>query len=159
MKLNVCYNWPIMKRILITIAVALLCVVANVLQVNAAHLHSEKYYQELWCNANNGIMEVRLEDYTRIDCVTDKYAVEFDFARKWAESIGQSLHYGMMTGKQPAIVLIIEEQKDWIYYNRIKALCNKYGIQLFSVSADNLTKYINYINKLIKMKQFKRSYF
>lgn len=133
-----------MKRFVQIITITLLIASINLTQAEAAHLHPEKYYQELWCNANQGVMEVKLKDYTRIDCVTDKYAVEFDFARKWAESIGQSLHYGMMTGKQPAVVLIIEEQKDWIYFNRIKALCNKYGIQLFSMSADNLKKYINY---------------
>ena len=79
-------------------------------------------------------MEYLLQDKTRVDCLTNYYAVEFDFAKKWAESIGQSLYYGEMTGRQPAIGLIIESQKDNRYYYRILPLCNRYGIKLFRVS-------------------------
>ena len=35
-------------------------------------------------------------------------AVEFDFANKWAECIGQALYYGQKTNRTPACVLIIE---------------------------------------------------
>jgi len=102
--------------------------------VFAEHLHPEKYYQTSWCNANGGTMEYVLQDKTRVDCLTNDYAIEFDFAKKWAESIGQSLYYGEMTGRQPAIALIIENAKDNRYYYRILPLCNRYGIKLFRVS-------------------------
>ena len=100
----------------------------------AEHIHPEKYYQTMWCNANFGAMEYALKDETRVDCLTQNYAVEFDFARKWAESIGQSLYYGKMTGKQPAIGLIIEKPSDNRYYYRILPLCSYYGIKLFRVN-------------------------
>jgi len=74
----------------------------------AKRLNHEKYYQQRWCDAQSGRAEVVLPDRTRVDCITDQYAVEVDFANKWAESIGQSLHYGRMTGKPPAVLLIIE---------------------------------------------------
>lgn len=75
----------------------------------AAQATSEREYQEKHCT---GLMEQVLPDRTRIDCETFNYAIEYDFAKKWAESIGQSLHYGRMTGKLPGIVLITETVKD-----------------------------------------------
>lgn len=71
--------------------------------------------------AHNGIEEFENKDYTRVDCLTDKYAVEFDFANKWAESIGQALHYQRMTGKKAKVVLILEDpKKEMVYYHRVK---------------------------------------
>lgn len=90
----------------------------------AAHYQPEKVYQKEWCDKYNGIMEYRLPDKTRVDCVTKNYAVEFDFANKWAESIGQSLYYGLITGKKPAVVLIIEKSSDWKYYYRTKKVAD-----------------------------------
>lgn len=107
----------------------------------AKHEQPEKYYQELWCNANKGQLEVVLKDSTRIDCLTDKYAIEFDFSRKWAEAIGQSLHYSYMTGKKAGIVLILESPMEEKYYNRLIPLGEKYGIELFKMYAPSMKKY------------------
>ncbi len=82
----------------------------------AKRLHSERYYQEQGCT---GLTEYRLPDRTRVDCLTDEYATEFDFGDKWAEAIGQSLHYGRMTERKPGIVLIMESPKDEKYYRRL----------------------------------------
>jgi len=73
---------------------------------HAKHIYPEKYYQDIWCKKQNGISEYKLIDNTRVDCLTKTHAVEFDFASKWAEAIGQSLHYSRMTNKQAGIVLI-----------------------------------------------------
>jgi len=48
----------------------------------------------------------RLPDKSRIDCLTKDYAIEYDFSDKWAEAIGQSLHYGLIARKKPGVVLI-----------------------------------------------------
>ena len=108
--------------------------------VNAKHLYPEKYYQDLWCSENNGKTEVKLIDNTRIDCLTSTHAIEFDFASKWAEAIGQSLYYARMSGKQAGIVLIIEENKDYKYYNKIKPLCEQYNISLWSITPPETPK-------------------
>lgn len=42
-------------------------------------------------------IEVQLQDGTRCDCITREHAMEFIFADKWAETIGQSLHYSILT--------------------------------------------------------------
>lgn len=66
------------------------------------------------------IWEDELSDRTRVDCLTDDYAIEFDYAKKWAESIGQSLYYAKMTGKKPAVAIIIKKTSDKRYIERIK---------------------------------------
>lgn len=92
------------------------------------HEHNEASYQHAWCGFNNGIEEYQNKDYTRVDCLTDKNAVEFDFANKWAESIGQALHYQYMTGKKAKVVLILEHPKqEMVYFNRVKNLSGIYG--------------------------------
>lgn len=93
----------------------------------------ESYYVNQWCTSDFGRKEVVLWDMTRVDCVTKDYAIEFDFAKKWAESIGQSLYYAKMTGKKPAVVLILKAESDYRYVKRIERLDN--GIKIFLVKA------------------------
>ena len=73
---------------------------------------SEADYVKKFCN---GKIEVTLFDNSRADCITDTEAIEFDFAHKYYESIGQALHYGLLTDKQPGIYLIITSNKDFKY--------------------------------------------
>ncbi len=95
------------------------------------HQHNEASYQNAWCSANGGVTEYENKDFTRVDCLTATNAVEFDFANKWAESIGQALHYQLMTGKKAKVVLILEDpQKQMVYYNRVKALAPKYNFDV-----------------------------
>lgn len=92
------------------------------------HDHNEEAYQKAWCSAHNGIMEYENKDYTRVDCLTANHAVEFDFANKWHESIGQALHYSVMTGKRAKVVLILDNPKvQMIYYKRIKKIAKRYN--------------------------------
>lgn len=94
-------------------------------------IYSEKTYQTQWCKAHNGTMEYRLSDNTRVDCMTDTLAVEFDFANKWAECIGQALYYGRQTKKQPACVLIMENgEKDLKYLYRLRRAAYKKGVNM-----------------------------
>jgi len=95
------------------------------------HQHNEASYQNAWCSAHGGVTEYENKDFTRVDCLTATNAVEFDFANKWAESIGQALHYQLMTGKKAKVVLILENpQKQMVYYNRVKALAIKYNFDV-----------------------------
>ncbi len=110
------------------------CLIALELSAAAKHDLPEKYYQKIWCDEQKGEMEHLLPDGTRVDCLTLDYAVEFDFAPKWAESIGQSLYYASKTARRPGIVLIIESKKDFKYYYRIKKLCEDYNIALWYIN-------------------------
>lgn len=99
-----------------------------VLSVSAAHKYPESYYRDVFCNANNGQTEVRVSDerYSpRCDCVAVRqevieYAVEVDFAPKWAEAIGQALYYSAKTGKKAGIALILEKETDKRYLERLE---------------------------------------
>lgn len=108
------------------------CAGAQSARQSSRHFHPEKYYQEIWCNEHNGVMEYRLDDATRVDCLTDEYAIEFDFAPKWAESVGQALYYSLMTGKQAGVVLIMEKEGDGRHLVRLNALAGRYNIKVWT---------------------------
>ena len=93
----------------------------------------ESYYVNQWCTSDFGRKEAILWDMTRVDCLAKDYAVEFDFAKKWAESIGQALYYSKMTGKKPAVALILTSLADYRYVKRIERLDN--GIKIFLIKA------------------------
>lgn len=99
----------------------------------AKHLQPEKVYQTKWCNARGGILEYKLDDSTRVDCLLPTMAVEIDFAPKWAECIGQALYYGQKTNRIPACVLIMENpEKDLKYLKRLRyTVYNKKKIPQF----------------------------
>ena len=105
----------------------------------AAHEHSEIAYQHAWSELHNGEEEFENEDKTRVDSLTDTHAVEFDFAAKWAESIGQALHYQLMTGKRGKVVLILEHpKKEMKYYERVKRLSEIYDFDVEYITPEIL---------------------
>lgn len=90
---------------------------------DAEFQQKEKYREADYVNAYcKGEIEYRLPDKTRVDCLTDEYAIEFDWSKKWAESIGQSLYYAKITGKKPAVALIVKSPNDNKYVERIKTV-------------------------------------
>ncbi len=104
-----------------------------------ASAYREKDYQAAWCTANDGELEVILPDKTRVDCVTKTHAIEFDFAKKWSEAIGQSLYYASVLNKTPGIVLIIENpEKEIRYLKRIEKIAPKYNITVWTVTTNFL---------------------
>ena len=119
------------------LAAALLSLIS--LAPACAHCYPEKIYQSYWCKINNGQTEARLNDKTRVDCLTEDYAIEFDFAKKWAESIGQALYYAIATGLKPGIVLILENpQKEQKYLARVNAVAKKHGITVWTMKTSDL---------------------
>lgn len=94
------------------------------------HKYKEKHYVQAYCK---GQTEYRLPDKTRVDCLTEEYAIEFDYGNKWAEGIGQSLYYAKKTGKKPAIALILRSEKDNKYIERINAVDK--NIKVFPIKA------------------------
>jgi hypothetical protein len=104
------------KKLIIVVIISILFVLPSY----AKHKHLEKYYRNIWCNKNNGIKEVVMQDGSRADCVTITNAVEFDYAYKWAESHGQAIRYARETGKRAGIVLIMENPaKEQKFYDEL----------------------------------------
>lgn len=99
----------------------------------AAKAQKEDFYTNIWCAANGGQEEVRTAMGTRADCVLDNYAVEVDFDTKWAEGLGQALHYGVEFDRPAAVLLIIQNHdgKDRsAYIERLQATINGAGLNV-----------------------------
>lgn len=90
---------------------------------------NEAYYCERFCKNVGGISEFVLPDRTRADCVTKEHAYECDWAKKWAECIGQSGYYAIVLGKKPVCVLIVENG-DNRFAERARTIGDKYGINI-----------------------------
>ena len=122
-------------------ASALLLLITAALLITACHTPApkkkkESYYQQQLCERLGGETEYVLKDRTRVDCLSDTYAIEVDFARKWAEGIGQSLYYAQMTGRHPAVGLIVNSKKDVRYLKRLEVTAEEYGIKIFIIEKE-----------------------
>lgn len=90
--------------------------------------YSEDFHVRYWCA--DGYIEYRNFDNTRTDCLTYTNAIEFDWAYKYQEAIGQSLHYSIQTGKKAGIVLIMRRPKDIKYWNRLNEVIDRYSLAI-----------------------------
>jgi hypothetical protein len=111
----------------------LLLVIASAAIASGAHAgneHPERWYQVRWCEAHRGQVEYILPDQTRCDCLTKTHAVEVDFAKKWAEAIGQALHYSAQSGKRAGLVLILESRQDQKYWARLTKIIAYFGLPI-----------------------------
>lgn len=61
------------------------------------------------CESIGGIAEYRLADGSRVDCLTDEFAIEHDWmdkSLKWAECLGQAAYYAAATSRKAKCILI-----------------------------------------------------
>jgi hypothetical protein len=107
---------------------------------NKAAKYQEADYVNYVCPRINGIIEYPLDDGSRVDCETETHSIEFDFGKKWAESIGQALYYSSKTGKKAGIYLIITKKNDWKNLEKIKRVVKDKGmnIKIWTVSPEDL---------------------
>jgi len=63
-------------------------------------------------------------------------------ASKWAEGIGQSLHYSTMTGKEAGLILILKKPEDIRYVSRVKhiLLIKSIKINLYTINSNGVLK-------------------
>ena len=107
--------------------------------MQAKHLHLEKEYQGKWCSANGGQSEYLLDSGCRVDCLTSQYAIEFDFASKVYEGIGQAMYYASKTNKLPGVVLIMENpETEQSKLNKLKSVANKFGIKYWIMTPNDM---------------------
>ena len=79
----------------------------------------------------DGQAEVVLIDGSRADIINDTHAYEVEWAKKWPEAIGQSLLYAQLSGKKPAIILLLRDKpNDKIYVLRCAVACAAADIRL-----------------------------
>ena len=127
-----------MKKILSVLVVIIIPSIC----VEAKHLYKEADYQKVWCSLHNGITEYKNKDLTRVDCLTKSHAVEFDFANKWAESVGQAEYYAMMTGLRGKVVLIIENDNEYKYLKRVRKLAKIHDFDVDYVTPEIFNNYV-----------------
>ncbi len=104
--------------------------------INKNSKKSEAYYQSIFCNKLSGIKEYKLRNNTRVDCLTDEFAFEIDFGKKWAEAIGQSLYYGIETNRKPAIGLIIDIKKEKRFLERLNTVAKLLNIEVMVIEKE-----------------------
>jgi len=120
-----------MKRLLITLLFLSFSLVACGQQKKEKGKQKEMFYEWIFARSVQGQTELVLKDKSRVDVVTDTFAIEVEFASKWAESIGQSLYYAQMLNKKPGIVLIVNGQQENRYIFRLLTVTRKYGITVW----------------------------
>ena len=82
---------------------------------------SEVDFVAKFCHARGGQIEKSLPNGTRVDCITEKHAIEGDFAPKWKEAFLQAQHYAIEADRRAGILLILENENDKVY---IEKLCD-----------------------------------
>jgi len=125
----------------IIVSVLVIGLAIKVIPVYAKHTYLERDYQNVWCNSMKGQQEVIMPDGSRCDCIYDEYAIEFDFASKWAESCGQALLYAAHTEKKPGIVLIMEDvENDLKYLKRLELLIKTWNlpIRIWTITPEDI---------------------
>lgn len=81
--------------------------------------------------------EHTLPDGARIDILLDSHAIEIDWSKKWAESIGQAMFYAEATDRRAGVVLLVEDMVDETrYLRRFKIATARLGIDLWIVDIE-----------------------
>ena len=117
-----------MKKVIMLICIMLICTMYATEREEQARLAELPRY--------NAETERVLWDKTRCDMLFvykgDSVACEVDWAKKWAEGIGQALYYGEVTNLKPAVLLLVKDMdEDMKYVYRCQTVCEKYDILLF----------------------------
>lgn len=90
----------------------------------------ERKYQHMYAEIIQGETEVVLKDGTRADIVTDTHVFEVDWMDKWAEGLGQALHYATVTGKRAGLILLCKKLDNIDKVCYIYAIKDKYKLDL-----------------------------
>ncbi len=117
----------------IIISVLIVLFIANMSLANESIIigkTSERDYQEVFCNEMKGTIEVVMIDKTRCDCLTEYFAIELDYAKKWYEGVMQALHYSELTNKNAGLALIIKSENDWKYIKRALRIINSRNLPI-----------------------------
>ena len=89
---------------------------------------TEADYVALVCPRLGGVPEYRTSAGTRVDCLTEAQAIEFDWVNKWYEGITQALYYAMLTERQATVALIEKGSDPQRYIARARALIDFYAL-------------------------------
>lgn len=77
-----------------------------------------------------GELEVRLQEGSRVDLLTETHAFEVEKSEKWKEVIGHALHYALLTDRQAGIVLIMDKPSSHKHLERLRAVIAEYRLPI-----------------------------
>jgi len=101
-------------------------------------IENEAFYSVKFCAEMSGKSEHVLKDLSRVDCLTDTHAYEFDWAdgMKVYEAIGQSLYYASETGKDPGIYLLVRKKNSEKHIRKVKRVIETFELPIKLVIKD-----------------------
>ncbi|OGT57708.1 MAG: hypothetical protein A3E01_02850 [Gammaproteobacteria bacterium RIFCSPHIGHO2_12_FULL_63_22] len=71
-------------------------------------------------------------DGTRVDLLNDEYAIEADWSHKHYEAFGQATWYSIVTGKKPAVLLLVKDkEKEAQHIYRATAIAVRLNVTLY----------------------------
>ena len=76
---------------------------------------------------------------TRVDLLNSKYAIEVDWADKWAEGCGQALYYSICTDRKAGLLLLSKSSSDKRFVERAAVVAGKHGITIWVYNTDTET--------------------
>lgn len=89
----------------------------------------------------NSQVEAVLWDKSRVDLLSDTYAIEADWAYKWSEGVGQALYYSIVTDRKPGLLLLTKDaSEDARFIYRAQTVCAKHGIRLWVERVDTISE-------------------
>ena len=101
-------------------------------------IEKESFYSEKFCKEMLGQSEYILKDLSRVDCLTETHAYEFDWAdgMKVYEAIGQALYYSSETGKKPGIYLLIRKDNSEKHIRKVERVIETFKLPINLVIKD-----------------------
>lgn len=94
---------------------------------------SEPVWSQWLADRMGGVAEYVLPDRSRVDILTPLLAIEVDWVKKWPEAIGQAVFYGIVTERQPAVLLLLRgKPSEQRYLDRARLASDRLGIAVFT---------------------------
>jgi putative aminopeptidase FrvX len=117
-----------MKKILLLLFVLLLSTASTC-------SNRKVHFKKVFSQSINGKIDVRLDDYKNVsDIVSDTFAIDVEFAPRWAMSIGHSLYGATKLNKKPAILLITYKGYSGKYVDMLMPIAKKYNITVWTIT-------------------------
>lgn len=108
------------------------------INVNSKGIADEKFYQNLFCTWFSCQKEVTWSDGSRIDALSSTYAIEVEFSSKWSNSIGQAIHYSLITKHNAGIAIIKTKLSDSKNIDKLLRICNLLKIKVWQIETYSL---------------------
>ena len=94
--------------------------------------NTETYYTQAIAQAHGWQAEITTPAGTRCDIVVPgQFAIEVDWAGKWAECYGQAVHYGDELGLEPVMLFLTGKGESPADIERGALLGQRHGVQVW----------------------------